>query len=263
MPGHAGDIGVIPSAQLRSLQQDCPPGRLQEPPFCCPTPSGQAGPAQESSLTHTQHSFPAAVPRYREMGVAVKAGEQMESKNPLKALLPMAISCLFPTSRDHKCFLSKATLLQRAGRGQCPPLPKGGLPGNRDGTADTLERPGGQWGTLPGSSSPQSLHQQALQTSPRMLRYLWPSVSRTVPAPSLSTPPASPRSSTRHRAQKHKKSQPWQTWTSPNGQRSAQALPVAKALTALSERLSGTVLAPQRLPVMSTSNCFWLTTRPP
>lgn len=61
-----------------------------------------------------------AVPRHREMGVAAKAGEQMESKNPLKALLPMAISCLFSTRRDHKCFLPKATLLQRAGRGQCP-----------------------------------------------------------------------------------------------------------------------------------------------
>lgn len=90
-------------------------------------------------------------------------------QNPLKALLPMAISCLFPTSRDHKCFLSKATLLHRAGRGQRPPLRRGGLPGNRDGTADTLERPGGQWGTLPGSSSPQPLHQQTLQAPPRTL----------------------------------------------------------------------------------------------
>lgn len=90
----------------------------------------------------------------------------------MKALLPMAISCLFPTSRDHKRFLSKATLLHCAGRGQCPPLWRGGLPGNRDGTADTLERPGGQWGTLPGSSGPQPLHQQTLQAPPHPLIFV-------------------------------------------------------------------------------------------
>lgn len=260
MPGHAGDIDVVPSAQLQSPQQDYPPGRLQESPFCCATPCGQAGGAQGSSLTHTQHSLPPADPRHRELGVAVKAGEQTESKKPLKALLPMAISCLFPTSRDHKCFLSKATLLQRAGRGQCPPLPRGELPGIRDGTADTLERPGDSGGHCQAAPAPSPFISKHSRPPLRMLIF----VAICVPdGASLSTPPYSLQSSTRHQAQKHKKSQPWQTWTSPNGQRSAQALPVAKALTALSERLSGTVLAPQRLPVMSTSNCFWLTTRPP
>lgn len=57
---------------------------------------------------------PPDVSKHTEMGVADRAGEQKESKNPLKALLPMAISCLFPTLRDHKCFLSEATLLQPA-----------------------------------------------------------------------------------------------------------------------------------------------------
>lgn len=154
MPGHTGDIDVVPSAQLQSPQQDYPPGRLQESPFCCATPCGQAGGAQGSSLTHTQHSLPPADPRHRELGVAVKAGEQTESKKPLKALLPMAISCLFPTSRDHKCFLSKATLLQRAGRGQCPPLPRGELPGIRDGMADALERPGDSGGHCQAAPAP-------------------------------------------------------------------------------------------------------------
>lgn len=256
MPGHAGDIGVVPSAQLPSPQQDYLPARLQEPPFCCMTPSGQAGDAQ-GPLSHTPSTASPCCPQAQRDGGGSQGRGADGKQKPLKSSSPRGYFLSLP--KDHKCF-SKTTLLQCVGRQQCPPLPRAGLPVNRDGMADTMERPGGQWGTLPGSSSPQPLHQQALQTPPRMPIFV------AICAPDGASPQplnTSPRSSTRHPAQKHKKSQPWQTWTSPNGQRSAQALPVAKALTALSERLSGTVLAPQRLPVMSTSNCFWLTTRPP
>lgn len=93
--------------------------------------------------------------------------------------------------------------LQGHAAAACPPLPRERLPGKRDGAADTLERPGGQWGTLPGSSSPSPFISRHSRP-PHVCRYLWPSVFRTVPAPSLSTPPSSPRSSTRHQAQKHK-----------------------------------------------------------
>lgn len=133
------------------------------------------------------------------MGVAVTAGEQMESKNPLKALLPVAISCLSSTSRDLKCFLSKATLLQCAGRGQCPPLPRGQLPGSTDGTAGTAW---GQWGTLPGSSSPQPLHQQPLQAPPRTLIFVAICALDGASARPLNTSLLS-RSSTRHKSTKN------------------------------------------------------------
>jgi len=85
------------------------------------------------------------------MGMAVKSGEQMESKSPVKALLPVAIFCLLPTSRDHNCLLAKARLMQCAARRCCPSLPRGGLLGNTAGLmADTLERGQGTAGDTSG-----------------------------------------------------------------------------------------------------------------
>lgn len=106
--------------------------------------------------------LPAAVPKHREMGAALKAGQQMESKNPLKALLPMAISCLFPTSR-----ITNAS----SPRPRCcsvPSFAEGRAAGNG---MEWLTPWREAWGTVGDTArqlQPHPLHQQTLQTPPRL-----------------------------------------------------------------------------------------------
>lgn len=103
---------------------------------------------------------PLLSPGTERWGWQSRQGSRWKANPPCKLCSPW----LFPVSSQQAGITNASS--------PRPPLPRGGLPGNRDGTTATPERPGGQWGTVPGSSSPQPLHQQALQTPSRMLIFV-------------------------------------------------------------------------------------------